>query len=64
MALFGWLLRIIGGLIIVFGWFAYLGTFGANTLKAMQDSIVYAIIATIVGLIIMILGAGIGRRKK
>ena len=60
--LLGWLLRIIGGLIIIFGWFAYLGSFGENTLQFMQGSVLYPIIATIIGLIIMFLGGALRRK--
>jgi hypothetical protein len=65
MSLFSWILRIIGGLIIVFGWLAYIpGTWDAEAVNFMKGNILYPIIATIIGLIIIIIGGGLGPSKK
>ena len=65
MTALGWLLRIIGGAIIVLGWFGYLGTFGEDgALQFMADSILYPVIATIIGIIVLIVGGAIGRSKE
>jgi hypothetical protein len=65
MSLFSWILRIIGGLIIVLGWFAYIpNTWNAEAVEFMKGNILYPIIATIIGLIIIVIGGSLGTSKK
>ena len=63
----GWLLRIAGGAIIVVGWLVFTGSITkieSYSLEFMTTSIVYPIIASVIGLIILILGVAVGRTKK
>ena len=64
MSLFGWILRIIGGLIIVLGWFAYIpDVWNAEAVDFMKGNILYPIIATIIGLIIIVIGGSLRSKK-
>ena len=64
MSLFGWLLRIIGGVIIVLGWFAYIpDVWNTDAINFMKDSVLYPIIATVLGLIVIIIGGALRSKK-
>jgi hypothetical protein len=63
----GWLLRIIGGAMIIIGWLAFTGSMdemGGYSLKFMEKSVTYPIIATVIGLVILIIGTALGRKKE
>jgi hypothetical protein len=61
MTALGWILRIVGGLIIIFGWFAYTDKFGQI---ALFENIITPIILTVVGALLLFLGGAIGKPKK
>ena len=62
----GWSLRIIGGVIIVIGWLAYTGSLkemGGYSLEFMKNSVTYPIVASVIGLIVLVIGTALGRKK-
>jgi hypothetical protein len=61
MTALGWALRIVGGLIIIFGWFAYADKFGEI---ALFQNIATPIILTVVGAVLLFLGGMLGKPKK
>ena len=63
----GWILRILGGVIVIIGWLAFMGSIteiGSYSMEFMKNSVVYPIVATVIGIIILIWGAVIGRARK
>jgi hypothetical protein len=63
----GWLLRIIGGVIIIIGWLAYTGSMnemGGYSLQFMKNSVTYPIIASVIGIIVLIIGTALGRKRE
>ena len=63
----GWSLRIIGGVIIVIGWLSYTGSLkemGGYSLEFMKNSVTYPIVASVIGLIVLVIGTALGRKKE
>jgi hypothetical protein len=62
----GWLLRIVGGFIIIVGWLAYTGSMnemGGYSLEFMKNSVTYPIVASVIGIIVLVMGTALGRKK-
>jgi len=59
-------IKDIGGVIIVIGWLSYTGSMnemGGYSLEFVKNSITYPIVASVIGLIVLVMGTALGRKK-